>query len=163
MGAVLLVLYNKSKTTHLLFLKRQEHLQYHPGQISFPGGRHQGSETLQSTALRETFEEVGITPAAIFMLGALAPVYVPPSDFMVHPFVGWHEGAPALRPDPQEVAEVFEIPLESLCTDALRGMEMRELNGRQVTVPYFMIQGHKAWGATAMILNEFLERLALTV
>jgi 8-oxo-dGTP pyrophosphatase MutT (NUDIX family) len=160
-GAVLLALYNKNAATHLLFIRRQEHLQYHPGQISFPGGRQKGGETLQATAVRETFEEVGITPAAIVMLGALAPVYVPPSDFMVHPFVGWHEGVPAPRPDPREVAEIFEIPLEDLFTAELRGRETRELNGRQVTVPYFIIQGHKSWGATAMILNEFLERLAL--
>ena len=86
-GAVMLLLYNKNHKLNILFIKRQDNLSYHPGQISFPGGTHENKETFLETAFRETYEEVGIEPDALDVLGNLNPVYIPPSDFMVYPFV----------------------------------------------------------------------------
>jgi 8-oxo-dGTP pyrophosphatase MutT (NUDIX family) len=158
-GAVLLVLYCKNSETYIVLIKRQETLKYHPGQISFPGGRRKKNESHLTTALRETAEETGVDCSGLSVLGELKPVYIPPSDFIVYPFVAWHEAVPVLRPDPAEVAEIIEIPVAFLCSPASTGVEQRSVNGRQVTVPYFIIAGHKAWGATAMMLSEFVERL----
>ncbi len=158
-GAVLLLLYPKKQADHLLFIRRQENLTYHPGQISFPGGRHEPGETLLQTALRETVEETGLAPKDQSVLGGLESVYIPPSDFIVHPFVAWHNGTPTFRRDPSEVAEIIEAPLGMLRDPAIRKTEVRTRPGKNVTVPYFDINGHKVWGATAMILSEFLERL----
>lgn len=159
LGAVLVVLFERGGTMHLLLIRRQDDLHYHPGQISLPGGRHQESEELLETALRETDEEVGIDRSRLNVLGRLAPVYIPPSDFVVHPFVAWHEGKPACRQDEREVAEIIEIPVSLLADPDMRGEEVRAQGSARVTVPYFRVGSHKLWGATAMILSELLERL----
>ena len=96
-GAVLLALYEQNREPHILLIRRREDLRYHPGQISFPGGRQEDGEDLLETALRETFEEVGLQRDALAVLGPLAPVYISPSDFIVHPFVAWHAAQPSLR------------------------------------------------------------------
>ena len=157
-GAVLLVLYNDRDATNVVMIRRQEHLEYHPGQISFPGGRRQGRETLQTTAVRETGEEVGIAPEALTVFGPMKPIYVPPSDFIVHPFVAWHDSLPAFRGDPREVAEIIAVPLAQLDPEPARGSELRTIDGRPVVIPYFAVRRHKVWGTTAMIMSEFLER-----
>lgn len=158
-GAVLLPLFARQGHEHLLFIRRQDHLRYHPGQISFPGGRREGSETFLETALRETCEEVAIRPESLQVLGELTPVYIPPSDFIVHPFVAWHAGVPACTPDRREVAEIITVPLDGLAAERMRGVETRRGATGDVAVPYFLIGDHKAWGATAMMLSEFLERM----
>lgn len=158
-GAVLLLLYRKYGEVHTVLIRRQENLKYHPGQMSLPGGRREKNESFLTAALREAQEEVGIDPAALKVLGGLEPVYIPPSDFCVHPFVAWHDGAPGLTREAKEVAEIFEIPVARLLAPESRdaGEQGREAQGS--AVPFFKISGHKVWGATAMILSEFLERL----
>lgn len=158
-GAVLLLLYCKQEEGHILLTRRTDKLQAHAGQISFPGGRREGQESLLDTALRETHEEVGIDPAGIQPLGSLQTIYIPPTDFIVHPFVGWHEQPLQLRPNPHEVAEVLEVPLSLLLNPTTYQREVWELRGLMVDVPFFRIGAHKVWGATAIILSEFLERL----
>jgi len=158
-GAVLLLLFRSNNRLYLTLTKRQDNLSYHPGQICFPGGHQENKEPLQETALRETREEVGIRPQALRVLGELASVYIPPSDFIVHPFVAWHAGLPRFKPDPKEVADMIPIRLSSLLDPANRSKEERKTGSQTLTIPYFLISNHKVWGATAMILNEFLERL----
>jgi len=158
-GAVLIVLYLRQEVLHTLLIQRQEHLTYHPGQISFPGGRRENGESFRDTALRETFEEVGIAPAALTVLGKLEPLYILPSDFCIHPFAAWHEGRPSCRPAPAEVAGIFEVPVESLYAPSARGEEIRHTADGGITVPYYLVRGHKVWGATAMILSEVIGRL----
>ena len=159
-GAVLILLYEADGQWRLPLIKRQDDLSHHPGQVAFPGGRLEGGETPYQAALRETEEEIGVPGKTVALLGALSPIYIPPSDFEVHPFVGWREsGRPAFHPDPREVAEVIEVSLTHLRDPACRASERWELRGQAVEIPYFNIPPHKVWGATAIILSEFLARI----
>jgi len=158
-GAVLLLLYQRAEVWHILLTRRPEEMNSHAGQISFPGGRRERGETLAEAALRETEEEVGVHPAGIRLLGELATLYIPPSDFQVHPFVGHHPGPVVFRRNPAEVAEVIEVPLAHLLDPTTRREEEWNLRGWEVMVPFYQVGHHKVWGATAMMLSEFLERL----
>lgn len=161
LGGVLVLLYCLEGELHLVLTRRREDLNSHAGQISFPGGRNEYPETLSHTALRETQEEIGVLPTAVSLLGPLSHLYIPPSDFEVHPFVGWHQDGkrPNFIPHTHEVAEILEVPLRHLLDPATRREEPWELRGMQVMVPFFDVFGHKVWGATAMMLSEFIERL----
>jgi 8-oxo-dGTP pyrophosphatase MutT (NUDIX family) len=159
-GAVLIMLYEADGQLQLPLIKRRDDLTHHPGQVAFPGGRLEDGETPYQAALRETEEEIGVPGETVALLGALSPIYIPPSDFEVHPFVGWREsGRPAFHPDPREVAEVIEVSLIHLRDPACRASERWELRGQAVEIPYFNIPPHKVWGATAIILSEFLARI----
>lgn len=157
-GAVLLLLYEHAGGLHLVLTRRRDDLSSHSGQISFPGGRRDPAESLEAAALRETYEEVGVPPAAVVLLGALSPLYIPPSDYEVHPFVGWHVGRPHFTPQVSEVAEVLEVRLVDLLDPATRQVEVWEMRDYQMDVPFYAVNGHKVWGATAIMLSEFLER-----
>ena len=160
-GAVLVLLYHKEERTHLVLTRRRDDLNVHAGQISFPGGRREKGERLQATALREAQEEVGVDPAAMAVLGRLACLYIPPTDYEVYPFVAWHNGQPDFKLQAEEVAEILEVPLSLLLDPATRHEEPWEIQGYHVEVPYYLVDGHKVWGATAMMLSDFLERLRL--
>ena len=164
-GAVLVLLYYRDQEIYLVLTKRRDDLHSHAGQISFPGGRHEDSETLLTTALRETEEEVGIPITAVQSLGQLTTIYIPPSGFLVHPFVGWYEngGPPQFIPCEDEVAQIIEVPLSTLLDPETAVSEPWHFKGQKVMVPYYAIQGHKVWGATAIMLSEFVERLRMIV
>lgn len=156
-AGVLLLLYPIQGQLHLAFTVRPTHLEYHAGQVSFPGGgMEDGDRTLVETALRETHEELGISLDSIEILGPLTPLYVPPSHNCIHPFVAYHPGHPLFQPDPLEVAELLEIPLATFLNPTIRQEERVEREGMEFTIPYYAIGGYKIWGATAMILAEFL-------
>ncbi len=158
-GGVLVLLYIKTNHTHLVLTRRRDDLNVHAGQISFPGGRREDGETLQETALRETQEELGIEPANLEILGHLECLYIPPTDYEVYPTVAWYNGQPTFKRQAGEVAEIMEVSLDHLLNPANRFEELWELRGYDVQVPYFLVGRHKVWGATAMMLSEFLERL----
>ena len=139
--------------------RRRDDLQSHAGQISFPGGQREGDESMEETALREAQEEIGIQANALSILGRLATLYIPPSDYEVHPYVAWHQQQPSFTPQYDEVAEILEVPLFFLLDPANRYEEPWMLQGYEVQVPYFLVNSHKVWGATAMMLSEFIERL----
>ncbi len=160
-GGVMLILYDKQGQTHLILTRRRDDLRSHAGQISFPGGRREGGETLQMTAFRETFEEIGIQRRELDYLGRLSHLYIPPSDYEVHPFVTWYKnGRPTFIPQETEVAEILEVPLSHLLDPANRQQEKWEIRGYTLDVPFYLVSGYKVWGATAMMLSEFLARLA---
>jgi 8-oxo-dGTP pyrophosphatase MutT (NUDIX family) len=135
---------------------RRDHLPDHPGQISFPGGQREGDETLDATALREAEEEVALNPTAVSLLGTLTPLYIPPSNFCVHPHVGIVRQTPSLTPTDREVEQVLHVPLNHLLDPETRVVEPWPLHGTEVEVPYYQVEDHTVWGATAMMLAELL-------
>ena len=161
LGGVLALFYCRESALHLILTRRREDLNSHAGQISFPGGKHDPPETLRETALREAYEEVGVPMQEITIVGEPTPLYIPPSDFEVHPFVGWYANGqhPHFTASDGEVAEIIEVPLTYLLDPAIRRKETWQLRGYDVQVPFFDIYGHKVWGATAMMLSELIERL----
>jgi 8-oxo-dGTP pyrophosphatase MutT (NUDIX family) len=164
-ASVLVLLYpqaNDRAELELYFVltRRPDYLGAHSGQISLPGGRREAGETLEATAIREAMEEIGISPNRIKIVGQLSALYTPPSNFCIYPFVAFSDTRPDFEPDPREVAELVEVPLSLLLDPACHKEEIWhfEKYGER-EVPFFDIFGHKVWGATAMILSEFLTLL----
>lgn len=158
-SAVLALLFSENGSLRVVLTKRRDDLGSHAGQISFPGGRNDPPETFAQTALRETEEEIGVRPEALNILGQLTTIYIPPSDFEVHPFVAWHVGRPHFVPSPAEVAEVVDVSISYLLDPRHQRREPWHIRGMQIEVPYFQVDEHKVWGATAMMLAELLTRL----
>ncbi len=161
LGGVLALFYCYQDELYLVLTKRRDDMNDHAGQISFPGGKHEEGETLTETAVREANEEIGVLPDHLTILGQLTPLYIPPSDFEVHPTVAWYANGkrPSFTPNDNEVAKILEVPLSYLLTSDARDEEIWHLRGYDVRVPFFTVGGHKVWGATAMILSELIERL----
>lgn len=158
-SAVLCLLYPDDDDLQLLLMKRREDKTAHSGQVSFPGGRYEQEDTdLQATALREAYEEVGIAPAEVDVLGALSTLYIPVSNFNVHPFVGYVPTKPQYVLSETEVSYTIETPLRDLLhndrkiTTDVTSPIMPGLI-RQVKA-YQLEDGTIIWGATAMIISE---------
>ena len=151
-AAVLVPLVNRPGRLQVLFTQRTPHLDDHASQISFPGGRVEpGDADRKETALRETEEEIGLGRATVMLLGRL-PDYEIPSGFRITPVVGWVEPPFTLKPDPFEVAEVFEAPLEYFLDSAnyqRREFYFRGRHRHYMAIPY---EGRYIWGATAGML-----------
>jgi 8-oxo-dGTP pyrophosphatase MutT (NUDIX family) len=132
----------------------------HGGQISFPGGKlEEADESLEQGALREAEEEVGVKAKEIKILGALTELYIPVSNFLVYPFVGYLENAPTFIPQLSEVRSIVEVSIAHLQKEETQKYKDLKV-GDNITiksVPYFDVDGHVVWGATAMILSELLE------
>jgi hypothetical protein len=112
----------------------------------------------EQTALREAEEEIGVKRNDVQILGQLTELYIPPSNFLVHPFVGAINYSPVFFPQAAEVAEVVEIKIDDLADVRFRGEKKITLsNGNTVQTPYYGLKGKTVWGATAMIISEFLE------
>lgn len=153
-GGGLLLLYPRQGEPHLALTVRDAGLPRHAGQVSLPGGAAKPHETYAEAALREAAEEVGIDPAGVRLLGALSPLYVPVSRFVIHPWAAVADDRPNFSADPREVAQVLEVALAELREPARQRVERREPG--TVEIPFFAIAGQKVWGATAMILAELL-------
>lgn len=162
-GSVLLLLYPKNGRAvdlHFVLTRRHEYPGTHSGQISFPGGQREDGEPLEKTALRETQEEIGVPGQGTAILGQLTPLYIPPSNYCIFPFVGHRDAEPTFRPDPREVAEIIEAPLSLLLDEStLQGEWMDHPQYGRRWIPFFNIFGHRVWGATAMVLAEFMTLL----
>ena len=158
MGGVMLLVYNKDQKAHFTLIRRPEYDGVHSGQIALPGGQMDKEDNdIQDTALRETFEEVGVFASKIQVLGQISQVYIPPSKFLVTPFIGIMDEYPSFIKDDYEVAEVLEVPISLLFDDSIikSGPVNVGKEGYTMKVPYFDIFGHKVWGATAIMLSEF--------
>ena len=153
---VLLYPYHGGKESALVLTVRQPELRDHSGQVSLPGGSRDGSETAEETALREGWEEVGVPAEHPTVLGRLSPIHVPPGGFSVFPVVASVDFAPPFQIQEAEVAELLEVPLSHLMDPATRRTSSRKLGGSVFEAPYFAVDGHEVWGATAMILAEFV-------
>jgi 8-oxo-dGTP pyrophosphatase MutT (NUDIX family) len=155
-AAALLLLYPGDDGVAIPLTVRSSTLPRHAGQISLPGGAADPDETIVAAALREASEEIGIDPAAVRVLGELTPIHVLVSGFTLYPVVGVVDARPPFQAAPDEVAQIIEVRLEDL-RDASRirtGSRVRE--GVAVEYPYFDLCGHHVWGATAMVLGEFV-------
>ena len=161
-AAVLVPIINRSGSLSVLLTRRTDHLATHAGQVSFPGGRSEADDAdAIATALRETHEEVGIEPALLRPFGYLDCLETV-SGFCVTPVVAWLDSGYSARPDPHEVAEVFEVPLELfLLPQNLRRVRI-EYRGKPREILEFAHDGPRIWGATATMLFNLVRRLEKT-
>jgi 8-oxo-dGTP pyrophosphatase MutT (NUDIX family) len=158
LSSILILFYPRDGKWFLPFIQRPLYNGVHSGQISFPGGKCEKEDhDYCSTALRETHEEIGIAPEEVNIVGSLTPLYIPNSNFYVYPQVGWIDYYPKFSPDPTEVEEIIEVPLDLLLSEKNVKQFSREFNGTSLTAPYFDAHGREIWGATAMMLSEMLE------
>ena len=159
MAAALVLLYPRDGGVAVPLTVRGLGLARHAGQISLPGGAADPGETIVDAALREASEEIGIDPSSVRVLGELTPVHVLVSGFTLHSIVGVTGRQPDFVAAPGEVEEILEISLDDLrdASRIRRGVRMRE--GLAIEYPYFDLVGHQVWGATAMILGEFISLL----
>lgn len=156
-AAVLLPLFLKEGEDHLLFTRRTDHLNHHRGEISFPGGgRHGEDPDLLATALRESEEEMGIRPADVEVLGRLSDFFSI-HGYHVVPFVGRIAYPYPFRANPDEIAEVIELPLRRLLDPAIFRKEHWTHQGRVHPVCFYTLERHEIWGLTAAILRQFLK------
>ncbi|MBI2856736.1 MAG: CoA pyrophosphatase, partial [Chloroflexi bacterium] len=158
-SAVLVTYYEKAGSVHLLFTQRTDRVAHHKQQVSFPGGaRDPGDASLLHTALRETYEEVGLDPASVEVLGALDDTPTVTSNFLITPYVAFVPHNPRFAINPVEVTELIEVPIQSLASITPR-TEAEVLDGRPHTVYFYDYNGHTIWGATARVVKGFLDLL----
>lgn len=156
-SSVLILLYPLEDYFGTLLIKRTKDLSVHSGQISFPGGKKEPEDqTPVHTALREAEEEIGIFASSIDILGELSLLYVSPSNFEIHPVVGYADQLQRLTPNPAEVEFIIELSLKNLYDlQTLTDLRVRTFEFKNV--PCFRVNGHIVWGATAMIIQELLD------
>ena len=154
-SAVLILLYEENGVICFTLTERTQTVEHHRGQISLPGGAREADEKLSSTAIRETQEEIGIYADDVDIIGALSPLFVPVTGFIINPFVGIINANFEPQPAPEEVETVISVHVNELLNDDNELQEKRNLRGYDMNIPYFLLSGHKVWGATAMILSEF--------
>lgn len=158
-AAVLALLEAREDAPHLIVTVRRGHLADHAGQVSFPGGRREDGEPLLQTALRETQEEIDLLPDEVSIIGELTPLYIPPSNYCVYPFVGYTRSNEMLTPHDVEVERIVYVPLANLLDPAAIREEDWTIRGETLRVPFFDVAGLQIWGATAMMLSELVEIL----
>ena len=157
-AAVLLPIFEKNGKCHIIFTKRTDHLTHHKGQISFPGGaRHVEDKSLKETALRESWEEIGLKPADVDLLGELDDAATVTSGYRIAPYVGLIPYPYKFKLDKFEVEEVFDLPLASLMDKSIRKEETMVYGDKLIKVYTFELDGRVIWGATAWILKQFLD------
>lgn len=155
-AAVLALLFPLQNEPAVVLTARHAGLKDHAGQIAFPGGRREPEEPLETTAVREAHEEIGLDPSRVEILGTLTPLFIPPSNFCVYPFIGIVRELPELSPHDEEVDAILYVPIRHLLDPAMLLREAWLLRGREVEVPFFSYESYKVWGATAMMLSELL-------
>lgn len=160
-AAVMMLLYPKKGITHLVLIVRNSYEGVHSGQIAFPGGKYENEDiNFSATALRETHEEVGIHPEKMKIIKPFTPMYIPPSNFMVHPFFGICTEEVCFVPDRNEVARIIELPLSVFLNDEIIiNAKLATSYANDINVPAFEIEGQVVWGATAMMLSELKDVL----
>jgi 8-oxo-dGTP pyrophosphatase MutT (NUDIX family) len=157
-AAVLVALLRRNGELHVLYTRRSDRLASHRGEVAFPGGRFDRRDPhLLAAALREAYEEVGIEPQEVHILGTFEGRRTHSTDIMVTPFVGIVRGTPELKPDPTEVAEVFDVPLSALADPRHRGAFRWSRNGATSHRPAIFYQSQVIWGLTYELTMRFVE------
>lgn len=154
-AAVLCLIYPNKGLLHFTLIKRVEYQGVHSNQIGFPGGKLEAGENSLQAALRETEEEIGLKVPESSILGALTELYIPPSNFLVYPYVAYINTTPTFILDAKEVAYLVEVPLNDLLNSANIKTKEMQLSYGTFNNPYFSLKKEVVWGATAMILSEF--------
>ena len=156
-SAVLMLLYPIDDEIYFPLILRNSYDGFHSNEVGFPGERFEETdENLIQTALREAEEEIGVNPDEVKILGTLTEIYIGPSDFSVLPVVGYIPHRPNFNPDSREVQQIFELKMDSFLDPNIIGCSEISIPGDLVTTPYYKVNGHKVWGATAKIILELL-------
>lgn len=164
-AAVMMLFYPKKYQTHLALILRTSYNGVHSSQIAFPGGKVELEDfDLKQTALRETHEEIGIHPNSINVIRSFTEVYIPPSNFMVYPFLGYSHDELEFQLQEDEVAGIVEFPVVDFLDDSiLKNTIIKTSYQESIEVPGFQVKEHFIWGATAMMLSELKETLKLVL
>jgi len=162
-SAVLVLLFPDGNEVKTVLMQRNAYKGVHSKQISFPGGKiEKQDKSLEQTALRETEEEIGVNQNEVIILGELTQLFIPPSGFLVNPFVGVCNSKPTFIPEEKEVSSLLFPTLNLLLDPKTKttGTFSSGISGFQITAPCFNIHNHLVWGATAMIISEFNQLLS---
>ncbi len=161
-AGVLVLLYPKNQQAHFVLTLRKEYKGVHSGQVSLPGGKAEPHDkSLKNTALREAQEEIGVNLQEVEIIKELSPVYIPPSNFLVNPYVAQAMAPPVFKKEDREVAEILEVPFLELLNNENYKNQKVNVRGFSMSVPTFVLKEKIVWGATAMILSE-LKQMVLT-
>lgn len=159
-AAVLIPLQAADDDVHIVYTRRAPDLPHHAGQVAFPGGtRDPGDASLEATALREAYEEIGLTPADVTVLGKLDDIHTVSSRFVISPFVARVPYPYAWRPHPAEVDAIFSVPVPRLLAPDAERQELWDFGGRKVPIDLFPVDDHVIWGATHRITRSLLDLL----
>jgi 8-oxo-dGTP pyrophosphatase MutT (NUDIX family) len=158
-SAVLAPLYPEGDEVVVVLTRRAQHLRAHRGEVSFPGGGQDPGEELRATALREAWEEIGLDPAAVEIVGQLDHLQTVTSQSFIVPFVGFLPERPELKANPHEVERVLHLPLTELLADGVYHAERWGLAPLDRELSFFDVEGDTIWGATAAMLRNLLELL----
>lgn len=160
-AAVMMLIYPKQNKTYLALIIRNSYKGVHSSQIAFPGGKVElEDESLKHTALRETHEEIGIHPDQIEVIKTFTEIYIPPSNFLVAPFLGISKSELTFKEQIEEVAGIIELPIIDFLNDETIVIKRMDTSyGIDIEVPTFKIKEHYVWGATAMMMSELKEVL----
>lgn len=156
-NAVMIIIFPKQGKLNVVLTLRSMNLSSHKGQISFPGGRIDKGESSLECAIRETEEEIGLALKKNQIIGKLSDLFVEPSNSLITPYIAYLDELPKLRPNPDEVEEIFFTPLDFLIDEANIKIEKTKFKLDDVDIPFWDVKKRsKLWGATAMILSEFI-------
>lgn len=160
-AAVMMLIYPKNNKTHLALIVRNTYPGVHSAQIAFPGGKVEIDDlSLTQTALRETHEEIGIHPEKIEVIKTFTEVFIPPSNFIVAPFLGISYSELEFTEQVEEIAGIIEFPLLDFMNEKTIVIKRMDTSyGKNIEVPTFKINNHYVWGATAMMMSELKEVL----
>jgi 8-oxo-dGTP pyrophosphatase MutT (NUDIX family) len=162
-SAVLLLFHQLSNEWHIVLTERKKYEGVHSGQISFPGGRQEHNESFLETALRETKEEIGVDTHKFSIVGNLTELYVPPSNFIIYPFVAYSLEKLNFQKEDKEVEEIINVPISFFLDDSNRTFQkVKVAQNMMIEVPAFVYQERVIWGATAAILAEILHLIKQT-
>ena len=161
----MMLFYPKEDVAHLVLIVRNSYPGVHSSQIAFPGGKVEEADLdLQETALRETFEEIGIPSDQINVVRSFSAIYIPPSNFLVYPFMGISTTELEFVLQEEEVAGIIEMPVSMLLDDSIIAHKILDTSyAKEITVPVFQIHDHTVWGATAMMLSELKDVLKMVL